>query len=81
MATQPNDGLAYLKTCPDAQSYVHQCAACQLLGYSPTKLAGAEIHHNLRRHIESYFPAMELNELGICEQCAAALGRIGGTHK
>jgi hypothetical protein len=73
MTANPNDGLLYLKTCPNARAYVHECAACHLLGYSPTKLAGAEIDRILERNIERYFPPVELNELGLCEQCSAAL--------
>ena len=74
MTANPNDGLLYLKTCPDARAYVQECAACHLVGYSPRKLAAAEIDYNLERNIEGYFPPTELNELGLCEQCAAAIG-------
>jgi hypothetical protein len=79
MTTQPNDGLLYLKTCPSAQPFICRCAGCQRLGHMPTKLAEAEIHYNLRQNIQRYFPVMDLNDIGLCVQCAEAQGSTVGT--
>ena len=72
MAKERNDGLLYLRDYPQLRKWMNQCVACQRLGYKPempdeiTPGFGAK---NLRR----YFAELEVNEVGLCSQCASAI--------
>lgn len=74
MTTEPNDGLLYLRQYPRLRKWINQCIACQRVGHKPElpeNLGETVAASNLRR----FFPALALNEIGLCEQCAAALDR------
>ena len=71
MVKQHNEGLLYLQDYPRLRKWINQCVACQRLGYRPDMpkdLGPGVAAQNLRR----FFPEMDVNAAGLCEQCAAA---------
>jgi hypothetical protein len=71
MGKEINDGLLYLRTYPQLRKWVNQCVACQRLGYKPEmpeQITPGVAAKTIRR----FFPEMEVNNVGLCEQCAIA---------
>ena len=72
---EQRDGNYYLTMYPKLRQWINQCAACQAQGYKPEMpgdIYAGVAAQNLRR----YFRSLEVNELGFCEQCQAALESI-----
>jgi hypothetical protein len=68
------DHEQYLRMYPkETGRWMNQCVTCQRKGYKPdlpkTIYPDTALASNLRR----YFEPLELNELGLCEQCSEAL--------
>lgn len=71
MVTQPNDGLLYLQMYPKLWKWMNRCLSCGHLGHKPelpARLGEGVAAQSLR----GYFPELALDELGLCDQCAAA---------
>jgi len=64
----------YVKQYPAARRWLNQCAGCQRTGYKPDlpeQIGMTAIAGNLR----GYFQPLALDEFGLCEMCAAAMGK------
>ena len=51
------------------KKYLNQCVVCQEVGYDPVKFRAAE-KLGLKKFIPKYFHPLEINEIGICVDCA-----------
>jgi hypothetical protein len=62
------DGLEYLRMHPKLWRWMNRCQTCEQLGHKPElpdKVGEGVAADNLR----GYFPALALNDIGICCQC------------
>lgn len=72
---RPTEGNEYLTMYPDLRRWINTCVCCQFQGYKPQMPPNDDPMfkgQNLRR----YFKPLVLNEDGMCEQCALAVGRL-----
>jgi hypothetical protein len=77
MNRKQQDGMRYLHTYPRLAVWINRCVACQRLGYKsalPIQLGKGRGAANLRK----YFPEMDVNEMGLCDQCAGSAVRNTG---
>ena len=68
-----NQGQMYLDSYPELERrWINQCVACQRKGYKPTM--PDNIYPGFgARNLRSYFAPLDLDELGLCEQCREAI--------
>lgn len=67
------ESAEYLTSYPELERrWLNQCVACQRKGYKPTM--PDEIHPGFAaQNIRRYFGPLEVDEVGLCEECRAAL--------
>lgn len=69
---EQRDGNDYLTMYPKLRQWINQCVACQAQGYKPDM--PEDIYPGIAaRNLRRYFTPLEINEMGLCEQCQAAL--------
>ena len=61
----------FLRVNPHLRKWINECVVCQRHGYKPEMPEQLE-HEFLRCDLPRWFPMMELDVSGRCEQCAAA---------
>jgi hypothetical protein len=69
MDTKKRDADIYLRDHPSLRKWINQCAICNKQGYKPdlpSNIPNSAAPKNLR----SFLPMLELNEEGLCDQCA-----------
>ncbi len=62
----------YLKLYPEYEKlYINECFICHMKGCKPDlfERTGEKLSYTAKR-ITKFFNRLELNEIGICEQCA-----------
>ena len=65
-----NEGEAYLAQYPRLRRWIHQCVACQRVGYRsdlPEQIGISVAAQNIRR----YFEQLDLDDRGFCEECGS----------
>jgi hypothetical protein len=75
MDTKKRDADIYLRDHPSLRKWINQCATCNRQGHKPElplNIPDSAAPKNLR----SFFPLLELNAEGLCDQCALAYKSI-----
>jgi len=78
MSIRKNEGQEYIRAFPKFKKWINECKVCHRQGYKPDmpdKITVVEGSYEVY-FIKKYFEPLELNEDGICEQCAAMLKEI-----
>ena len=70
MRIQFADGDEYLEMYPRFRKWINQCIACNTKGYKPEMPANDASRFN-GQYLRRYFKPLSVNEVGLCEQCAA----------
>jgi hypothetical protein len=70
---QPQGQLDYLRRFPKLWKWMNRCAVCGRLGHKPDlpQQIGPE-KNPFASVLRRFFTPLDLNEVGVCEQCAAA---------
>jgi len=66
------DRDTYAKSYPNTRKWLNVCIICQTEGYEPElpeKIHPGELAQNIRK----YWSELEVNDLGICNQCSQHL--------
>jgi hypothetical protein len=73
-----DEGSEYLKRYPDLLRWMNQCIACGSRGYRP------DLPENIRpypshgaRTLRQHYQPLPVDDVGLCEQCRAALDALG----
>jgi hypothetical protein len=71
-----HEGAKYLAHFPKLQKQINRCAACGRQGYRPDMPEQIHQHFSFASDIlKKHFTVLEVNSVGLCEQCALALER------
>ena len=74
MKGKGSDGEKYLEMYwTRAKRWINQCVICQRKGYKPEMPLESRDGSLLISNIRQYFKPLELNDVGLCEQCSKAL--------
>lgn len=83
MERKTDKGMDYLREFPKMKKWINTCICCGKSGYDPsmpevlTRNCGqGEFKTAFARYIREYFQEMNVNELGICEECQRVQGKL-----
>ena len=63
---------AYLNAFPKLRRFLTQCVVCQKIGYDPERIKQKQGRY-FQERIREYFHPLQLNESGVCSDCARRL--------
>jgi len=70
---QRSESDLYLRQYPELHLWLNVCGVCGARGYKTDLPDNLYPWPNLAAdHLRAYFPPLDLNEIGLCEQCAEA---------
>jgi hypothetical protein len=60
---------SWLNAFPRVRKFLNQCVVCQEMGYDPQKIKNKK-GLGFQKNLEKFFRPLEINEIGICADCA-----------